>query len=647
MSQLFMGQPNSNKNQARIADLNKQLQNNNWTTYLAYFLKSSGRTSINDTMQSMRLYEAFLCQCSYFSRMAYSSGDIFCRMTSFLNLTPNAFNDYIRVIEKIYDNTQIPINYTCSYNTMWLQSNANYQKLFNIDKINISSSVEPEGYFLRNSNGLEVYLYYYSREGNINLDDKVIVAFKGTSSMANMMKNLQSIVKDPLSQLSSKFNNGASGSGFIQELAPNLNDIVNKLKILANRGAKRIVITGHSLGGALASLFGYYLRITNDFTNIPIHIVTFGEPTVFDDIARNDFNRFLNSNVGEPIFTYDRIDNVTIVGGVGVLKDVIPTLPPMLSHPGFNLLKTEVKSFTKTGRTDQIKEVRGMLGFIDSKGNLTTNNDYLSDEEFVKLFSNYGDFVRNGKFDSDYYKNFYRVPTGTNLDTQIPILMKALPDAKENEVLNILKTSQEKIPQQSGGQEVELRNLSEPAQSSAPKASLKQKILEKGTILQSKATQLQQRTSEKASQLQTIGSNPAVEAYKKLALTKMPNHVIYNCYKIASLGYCHSIYMGVTYVMVLRIPSLKSGDTSESYLVRKKEPAENYTLYKMGQRLISLNDTKNANCIGYQPNKQNNKGSKNVSKIVSNNDLLKPNFQGNNSSKSSENDGFFSSCHIL
>jgi hypothetical protein len=111
-----------------------------WTTYLAYLLKQEINSNKNKnnkktkTTQTVCKYEALLTQCSYLSRMAYTPAEVFCRMTQFLDLTPNAFNDYIRVIEKIMGNKvkDKMINYECSYNSLWLMKQASYQSLFKV-----------------------------------------------------------------------------------------------------------------------------------------------------------------------------------------------------------------------------------------------------------------------------------------------------------------------------------------------------------------------------------------------------------------------------------------------------------------------------------------------------------------------------------
>ena len=100
------------------------LQDNKWTTYLAYQLKKNPNTPVETLLK----YEALLTQCSYLSRMAYCPADIFCRMTQHLDVTPNAFNNYIRAIEKIYDKL---FNYKCSFDSKYIQEHPEFTKHFN------------------------------------------------------------------------------------------------------------------------------------------------------------------------------------------------------------------------------------------------------------------------------------------------------------------------------------------------------------------------------------------------------------------------------------------------------------------------------------------------------------------------------------
>ena len=83
--------------------------------------------------------------------------------------------------------------------------------------------------------------------------------------------------------------------------------------------------------------------------------------------------------------------------------------------------------------------------------------------------------------------------------------------------------------------------------------------------------------------------------YKEETLKKMPNQINYSCYKTISKGFCHGVYMGVSYMNVLR-------------LIGDKEPVKNYTLYKttngkifsLPEYGVSFRNT-NKNCIKKAP----------------------------------------------
>ena len=306
--------------------------------------------------------------------MAYSSADIFCRMTEHLDVTPNAFNNYIRAIEKIY---QKLFDYKCSYDSQYIQDHPQYEKYFS-KKIEIEKT-NPVGFFIRNNEQLNVYLYvYYNENCEFNKIKTLFISFKGSSSIQEFKENFLSAGSpdkpisdlhvgsqsggngngngesetDPLipkNSASTSSPEGKAGGGFIDVLKNSIKEICEKIRELGEIGFDRIIITGHSAGGVYATLFSYYLKkYQPNITTKPIHLVTFGACCTFNAIARNEFNDFLNINdESKGIFTLDR---VTIFG------DLIILLPVDLDHPGFTLLKgtSDFRAFTKTGRTKEI-----------------------------------------------------------------------------------------------------------------------------------------------------------------------------------------------------------------------------------------------------------------------------------------------------
>lgn len=321
---------------------------------------------------------------------------------------------------------------------------------------------------------MNAYLYvHYNKDSKFNSESTLFITFKGSSSIDDFIHDLKSATfpDQLLSELNNSSNNrnlkkgdgqssqqqqgnksqtqqsnlqqqvntnktqqldpqplpqtknitkGKAGNGFIKVLKPSIKDLCSKIEILKSHGFTRVIITGHSLGGALASLFGYYLkRYKPNLLSVPIHVITFGACCVFDAIGRNEFNDFLN--ISDPVFTLDRVTSNF---------DPVIVLPADLDHPGYTLLRTEIKAFTNTGRTNEIGEIRKMLGLTGYDG-----NDLLFSEDFVNLFTNAEvDFKKSGSFDQNLYREKFKIVFGSKAEEQYYILKKAMPDAKEAEL---------------------------------------------------------------------------------------------------------------------------------------------------------------------------------------------------------------------
>jgi hypothetical protein len=380
------------------------------------------------------------------------------------------------------------------------------------------------------------------------------------------MNNLNPTPQSTNLNESSKNNNipGKAGYGFIEMLKESIPELCQKIEELKSQNFARVIITGHSLGGAIASLFGYYLKkYKPDLVSVPIHVVTFGACCVFDAIGRNDFNNFLK--ISGPIFTLDRVTTNF---------DPVIILPVDLDHPGYTLLRDEIRAFTNTRRTNEIGEIRKMLGLTSGYD----GNDLLLSEKFVDLFTNAQDFKGTGKYDTDLYRSKFRIKFGTNAKEKQLILKKAMPDANDN-IRDLFKTI-----------ESEIANKRYNNQTGGLLEDLKKKREEQET---------------------------ATKKYKEKTKTMMPNQIQYNCYKTMSIGFCHGVYMGVSYMTVLRLPGV-----SKNGLKRKKEPTKNYTLYKKDGNIFSLTKdsySNNANCSKVSNvNKKVNKNSRKNKNIVNN-----------------------------
>ena len=646
--------------------LSNSIELDKWTTYLAYLLKQETNSNKNNktkTTKTVCKYEALLTQCSYLSRMAYTPAEVFCRMTKFLDLNPTDFNDYIRVIEKIMENKVLGkmINYECSYNSLWLMKQASYQSLFDCpksetikEKANDDNNIK--GFFLRNNKNVNVYIYYHHNQNSqFNNTPTIYVAFKGASSISEFLEGgLKLLIKDiSLSELGITGTNSNSKAGrtyveFLKdnttENVPLIQAVFDKVQILLKKyNDSKIIITGHSIGSAFSVLFAfYYMKIPNKPTN-PVHLITLGETTVMNAFARNEFNQLLNSSTEGSIFTYDRIESTTKKGGVGVWRNMFTKLPADLNHAGYSILQDETFPFKTTGRTNEISELRALCGMInDSDGKPTTTNTENDTEEFIKLFDNQDNY---SGVKLELYKKKLRVLLGTNKSSQYPIIKKALPDGKGQEVENLFKQIEDVKAVNESGKEVKDVNNSK---KEIELTDIPTKTEQIGGGLFSSISKYKNK------KFGIVGMTEENEKYKKLALQMMPNQVIYDCNRKISFSTCVGSYMGVSYMPVLRLPKIKlvsrNNKLSKNRIILKKEPKVNYTLYKIEDRLYSINnDGKDSNCVGSfilgSKYKNKNPTSSNQQNPTSSNQQIQQNQTSSNQQKTKSNSG--SSCSIL
>ena len=217
---------------------------------------------------------------------------------------------------------------------------------------------------------------------SIFLPTDVIVSFKGSSTMDNFKHDIMSqftsadIQKlvDPIGVKISGTANTVTGA-FVVPLVKAWNALMKGLE--AQQVGGRLFITGHSLGGAYASLFAFILAEGKVTGSLPImakitsiHLISFGAPCILGENARNTFNAHLDSG----LITLDRVVSQKIaarsaatqllVGGIVGPNDVIPTIPAGFVHPGYRPLNNPLKNFQPEakGRPYSIDYVRKFYG---------------------------------------------------------------------------------------------------------------------------------------------------------------------------------------------------------------------------------------------------------------------------------------------
>jgi len=131
----------------------------------------------------------------------------------------------------------------------------------------------------------------------IDCSDRIIVTFKGTTSMRNLRTSLQmnherlyAVVRtsvfgeDESGRLKKLFGrnyaNGKIHKGFANAYSSVSSKVMEQVRILRERKKRPVFLTGHSLGGALATLCSLDLWVKLDVSRREIFVSTFGSPRV-------------------------------------------------------------------------------------------------------------------------------------------------------------------------------------------------------------------------------------------------------------------------------------------------------------------------------------------------------------------------------
>lgn len=130
------------------------------------------------------------------------------------------------------------------------------------------------------------------------------IGFRGSSNIQNWISNIQIIFTHPYNDTSI-----AVSDGFFKLYDSLKEDIFTNLLAVSNKyDTSDVIITGHSLGGALATLCAFDILYHNIEYNIKFHI-TFGSPRVGN---RNFFEQFTTYDIYSKRIThyYDIVPHV-------------------------------------------------------------------------------------------------------------------------------------------------------------------------------------------------------------------------------------------------------------------------------------------------------------------------------------------------
>ena len=161
----------------------------------------------------------------------------------------------------------------------------------------------------------------------------IVCVFRGSDTVEDWFANFQA-VRDP-----GPLNGTLAHEGFQDSLYPAVIALTNAIDRIGING-RRIWITGHSLGGALCSLYAGML-IENGYAVYGIY--TFASPRPGDDTYATTLNAFMKSG------PHHRVVND---------GDVVPHLPPepFFSYPGRRMILEYNKRSKSTSAWTKLRE---------------------------------------------------------------------------------------------------------------------------------------------------------------------------------------------------------------------------------------------------------------------------------------------------
>ena len=193
----------------------------------------------------------------------------------------------------------------------------------------------------------------YIHAGLIGISDAgIIIAFRGTNGIVDLINDCRAgLVSFPYGQ-------GNVHKGFLEAVESIKAGIINKLKELINNNPDlNIYVTGHSKGGAMATLTG--LIIARELSGFKVQVLTFGSPRVGDKKFSDNYNislfryeSFLDCIPHIPFSTQEK----ELLPRLGKVSDILGKLVDLTTLPayahagkriGFKKLCREYEKFLK------------------------------------------------------------------------------------------------------------------------------------------------------------------------------------------------------------------------------------------------------------------------------------------------------------
>ena len=507
-------------------------------------------------------FEGLLTICAYMSRIAYLNDPMRQLVAyKFLDFSPIVFNTALSRIATMVKST--------------LEKYAN----------RLASQPEndtPRGYMLYDPKEDTPVNIICFPNTIISNEPTVFVSFRGTASFKTALKDANVVYKSLFDMY--KYNGKqlfaeeekitttttsnwfAAHRGFVTGIESLFSKIVDAvLELTKTYNAKNIYVTGHSLGGAFASLFAMGLaqyRATVDNSLPVIQCVTFGAPKLFSDRARNVFNGLLeNGNLQfARVVNRPRYADLT-----GATFDVVPLVPGTAGHAGFMPLKTEIKTQSRTGRTKHVREIREMFAGITPTGTsifakAVAYNPLPTYSEYLQLFT---DILFKGLTEENYIRLLSTTVMGT---VYLPTVISSAVSTPAKSVITLLDkrlavTEDDIASYTRARKKLEEDALEESKQGELvdPKVALSSSG--EGDVAPTGATG---STTGGGVSKPSNAPTSYTAKYKAKTVEMMPNMVVYTCNKLLGgvLFACHASYMGVSFTGALQGFGSGTGITS-------------------------------------------------------------------------------------
>ena len=525
----------------------------------------------------MGQYEAALTQTAYMSRIAYNSNMQKLPAVQLINENPLVFNTGLSMIRRhlmttyrSQNNFKIHAEPFIGNGIILYDKTATHETpcyLQVVDYTNMPTNCPYPG----------KKILYITFRGTLSLKSAFLTDAKITSrAVSDLLKQcsmggktgieaFQREVDEATSSSSSMLNNLRINpfgihQGFILNLMGIIGDICSAVdKIVSEESIDRIIITGHSLGAANATvaslIFGGFKRAGVASLQKPtIHCISFGSPKLCLDYTRNVYNSLLDGGYITLDRVANRMKNLAVgLTSMGVAIDLVPTIPTNFVHPGYMIRKHEIKTQSRTGRSKNITDIRQMFGGISPSGGGLLGG--------IKSFSEFNGLPTYPEFldcfsspDSDYEKLISYLPFGT---------LYPVPGKKQE----TYEYTKNKVSIIFNGDSIE--DTSETAdKKDAETAAAEEKVIN--------AAAAEVASTEETSEGQTGGGSQK-NIYDKATSENGPNHVVYSCRKNISPFTCHLTYMGIGYGG-LSIDSVGYSPPKLSYFIKNADSTMIYSI---------------------------------------------------------------------